>query len=51
MMALPVINSRMETLDGLFVFGTPLCLIDFIRDAFSGLGSTFELVKVCVGGW
>ena len=30
----PVVDSRIQTLDSLFVFGAPLCLVDLIGDAF-----------------
>jgi hypothetical protein len=46
MMAFPIVNSALELLDGLLVFGATLSLIDFVCNSFRGGRTRLELLVV-----
>ena len=46
--ALPVVDARLEGLDGLLVLRAPLRLVDLVRDALRRFGPPLELVVVRV---
>jgi hypothetical protein len=50
MVALPVVNSGREALDGLVVLGSALSLINLIDDALSGIRARLEFVIVRISG-